>query len=424
MSVVVIGLEHTKAPFELLERVTVPEPEVGKVLSALAATDNVQEVALVSTCLRTEIYAVVDRFHDAVDQATDLLADRALWDRDDLERHESVFFDRGVATHLFKIAAGLESAVPGETEVLGQVRRSLERATDEGTAGPVLTDLFRRAVQTGRKVRTETGIARGTTSFSHAAVELVAERRGSDLGGAHVVVLGAGNLGAGLVRVLLDERRVNRPASVTVINRTHDRARALVSSIDSELEIRSGGLDDLEGALRHASVLFAAVESDTSLVTPRHLHAEAGRSLTIVDLGMPRNVDPAVGALAGVELVGIADLRDAVDRAVSERKAETAAATELVADEVSRYLEEQRGRGAAPVVVALRERLEEIRLAELDRRSGDLGDLSESQRQTIDSLTRSMLAKLVHEPTVVLKESAGTPRGERLVESVRTLFGL
>ena len=424
MSVVVIGLEHTKAPFELLERVTVPEPEVGKVLAALAATDNVQEVALVSTCLRTEIYAVVDRFHDAVDQATDLLADRALWDRDDLERHESVFFDRGVATHLFKIAAGLESAVPGETEVLGQVRRSLERATDEGTVGPVLTDLFRRAIQTGRKVRTETGIARGTTSFSHAAVELVAERLGSDLSGSRVVVLGAGSLGTGLVRVLLDDRRVHRPEAVTVLNRTPDRARALVSSLETDLELRAGGLEELSDALGRSSILFTAVESDAALVMPEHLGSMADRSLTIVDLGMPRNVDPAVADLAGVELVGIADLRDAVDRAVSERKAETTAATELVADEVSRYLEEQRGRGAAPVVVALRERLEEIRMAEIDRRSSDLGDLSDAQREAIDSLTRSMLAKLVHEPTVVLKESAGTPRGERLVESVRTLFGL
>ena len=166
MSVVVIGLEHSKTPLDVLERVTVPDPEVGKVLAQLAAYENVREVALVSTCLRTEVYAVVDRFHDAVDDVTTLLADRSGLSAATVEDLESVYFDRGVASHLFKISAGLESAVPGETEVLGQVRRSLERAVDEGTAGPMLTSLFRHAVAAGRRVRSETGIARGTTSFS------------------------------------------------------------------------------------------------------------------------------------------------------------------------------------------------------------------------------------------------------------------
>ena len=155
---VVIGVEHTKTPLDILEAVTVGDAEVSKVLAQLAAYENVREVALVSTCLRTEIYAVVDRFHDAVDDVTALLADRAGCSPAIIEEHESVYFDRGVASHLFKIAAGLASAVPGETEVLGQVRRSFDRAVDEGTAGPMLTTLFRHAIQTGRRVRAETGI--------------------------------------------------------------------------------------------------------------------------------------------------------------------------------------------------------------------------------------------------------------------------
>jgi len=424
LSVVVIGLEHTKAPFELLERVTVPDPEVGKVLAELAATDNVREVALVSTCLRTEIYAVVDRFHDAVDQATDLLAQRASWDRDDVERHESVFFDRGVATHLFKIAAGLESAVPGETEVLGQVRRSIERAGDEGTAGPILQGLFRSAVQAGRRVRTDTGIARGTTSFSSAAVAVASDRLGGELSGAKVVVLGAGGLGAGVVAALSDPRQRERPGEVILINRTETTALEVVEGLDGDVPVRSAGLGDLRAALAGARLLVTAVETEDALVTTADLGEDGSADLLVIDLGMPRNVAPDVGELRHVDLVDISHLRDLVDRAMQERRGEVVAAGDIVSEEVSRYLEEQRGRGAAPVVVALRERLESIRTTELERRSSDFADLTPAQRDAVDSLTRSMLAKLVHEPTVMLKESAGTPRGERLVESVRALFGL
>lgn len=424
MSVVVIGLEHSKTPLAVLERATVPEQEIGKVLAQLSAYENVREVALVSTCLRTEVYAVVDRFHDAVDDVTVLLADRSGQSAASLEELATVHFDGGVATHLFRIAAGLESAVPGETEVLGQVRRALERAQDEGTAGPLLTSLFRHAVAAGRRVRSETGIARGTTSFSYAAISMARERLGDDLDGAHAVVIGAGSLGAGVVAALSDERQTPQVGSLTVVNRTLETARDLVGGAGCGVTASAASLDDLPSVLSTARLVVCAAEAASPLLGPEHLTDRDGSALLIVDLGMPRNAAPTVEDEPGVELLDISDLRGVVDQAVAERRSEISAAEEILAEEVARYAEDQRGRGAAPMVVALRERLEAVRTAELARRRSELGELSDEQLAAVEALTRSILAKVVHEPTVALKETAGTPRGERLVEATRILFGL
>jgi glutamyl-tRNA reductase len=239
-----------------------------------------------------------------------------------------------------------------------------------------------------------------------------------------VVVLGAGGLGAGVVAALTDPRQRDRPGEVILINRTEATALEVVEGLNGDIPVRPAGLNDLRAALVGARLLVTAVEAEDAVVTAADLLAAAGTEILVIDLGMPRNVAPEVGDLDQVDLVDISHLSDLVDRAMQERRGEVAAAGDIVAEEVSRYLEEQRGRGAAPVVVALRERLESIRASELERRASDLADLTPAQRDAVDSLTRSMLAKLVHEPTVMLKESAGTPRGERLVESVRALFGL
>jgi glutamyl-tRNA reductase len=424
VSVVVIGIEHSKAPFSLLEHVTVPDGEVGKVLTALHAHDNFQEVVLLSTCLRTEVYAVVDRFHDAVDDVLAVLAERAGVSIDELDEHQSVYFDRSVASHLFNVAAGLESAVPGETEVLGQVRRAMERAADEGTCGPALTGLFRAAVSAGRRVRTETAIARGTTSFSHAAVELAEEHLSGALSGSKVVVLGAGELGVGTLSALIDPRRKSRPGEVVIVNRTGSRAAEVVASIETDLEVRVATLDALRHELVGARLLVTAVEADEPVVDASHLTASSGAPLLIFDLGMPRNVAHEIEAFEGVDVLDIAHLRTVIDQARDERRSEMAAAQAVVVDEVDRYVEDQRGRGAAPIVVALRERLDALRTGELDRRSGELASLSEEQRTMVEALTRSLVAKIAHEPTIALKESAGTARGERLIEATRQLFDL
>ena len=426
MSVVAVGIEHQQAPLELLERVTIGETDLAKVLATLRSWENVREAVVLSTCLRTEVYAVVERFHDAVDDICELLATHAGSPTDELSEHTSVRFDDDVAVHLFSVAAGLESAVLGETEVLGQVRRAWERARDERSSGPVLSELFRNAVQAGKRVRAETGISRGTTSFSYAAIELAAQRRAGGLAGAVVTIVGAGDLGGGIVHALGRLPDGRRPASVVVVNRSPDRARQLADAAPDALRARAVGMEDLAASVAASDVVFTAVEASSHLLAAGTLApavARAGR-LLVVDLGVPRNVDPAAAGIDGVDLLDMEDLRSAVTRTVDERRVEAERGAEIVSEELVRYRTASRERGAAPVVSELRTRLEELRASELDRRRSQLDALGRGAFEEVDAVTRAVLAKVLHEPSVVLRETSGTSRGERLVEALRALFDL
>lgn len=424
MSVVVVGIEHKEAPLELLERVTVGDADVAKTLGTLRSWQNVQEAVVLSTCLRTEVYAVVDRFHDAVDDVCELLATHAGLELDDIQEHTAVRFDDDVAVHLFSVAAGLESAVLGETEVLGQVRRAWERAHEERASGPVLGELFRNAVQAGKRVRAETGIARGTTSFSFAAIDLAAGRRPGGLEGTVVTVIGAGEMGTGIVQALGRLPEGRRPASLVVVNRSTERARQLAATVPPALEVKTAGIEDLPAAIASSDVVFTAVESGGHVLTAGALAAAATppRGLLVVDLGMPRNVEPAASTVDGVTLLDMDDLRSAVTRAVDERRSEADRAAEIVSEELVRYRTAARERGAAPVVSALRQRLEELRSGELERHRSKLDALGPGAFEEVDAITKAVLAKVLHEPTVVLRETSGTSKGERLVEALRALF--
>ncbi|MGP8059303.1 MAG: glutamyl-tRNA reductase [Acidimicrobiales bacterium] len=427
MSVVVVGLEHHQAPLDLLELVAVGENDVAKVLGSLRDRVNLQESVVLSTCLRTEVYAVVDRFHDAVHEVEEVLADKAGVPAATLEPHLQIRFDDDVPAHLFAVASGLESAVPGESEVLGQVRRAWERAQGERVSGPVLAELFRHAIRAGKRVRSETGIARGTTSFSHAAVELAEGRRPGGLAGSTVVVVGAGEVGTGVTQSLVGLSGARRPARVLVANRTPERADDLERSAPPGIEVAAVAFDDVPGVLGDADVLVTAVEASPHLLGVTALAPEgsrARRALLVLDLGMPRNVDPAARDVPGLDLFDMDDISVSVAIAMEGRQGEVEAALAIVAEEVERYRAASRARGAAPVVAALRARLEEYRSAELERRRGQFAGLTEEDWSQVDAVTRAVLAKLVHDPTVLLKESAGTPRGERLVEALRLLFDL
>lgn len=427
MSVVVVGIEHQQAPLDLLERVAMADAIVTKTLGTVRSWDNVQEAVVLSTCLRTEIYVVVDRFHEAVNDIWELLATHAGMSAEAIQEHTSVRFDDDVAVHLFSVAAGLESAVLGESEILGQVRRAWERARDERACGPVLSELFRGAVQAGKRVRADTGIARGTTSFSHAAIELAEARRAGGLADAEVAVVGAGEMGGGVVQALGALPDGRRPASVVIANRNRERARRLADAAAPMLEARAVGMDDLSQTVAGAHVVFTAVESADHLLTAGQLaDAGIGRAdeVLVVDLGVPRNVDPAAAALEGVTLLDMDDLRSAVTRAIDERRSEAERAAEIVSEELLRYRRASRERGAAPIIGALRTRVEEVRAAELERRRAQFGEIHDAAWAEVDAVTKAVLAKVLHDPTVVLRESAGTARGERLVEALRALFDL
>jgi len=429
VSVVAVGLEHRAAPLEVLERACVDDDVVAKVLNVLAGRDNVAEAVLLSTCLRTEIYAVVDRFHDAVEDLQGLLADRVGVPASELAEQCTVRFDDDVPAHLFSVAAGLESVVIGESEILGQVRRAAEIAAEERTSGPVLSTLFGHAVRTGRRVRSETGVARGTTSFAHGAVELVESRRGG-ITGADAVVLGAGEIGSGVVTALCGLDTGRAPARVSVVNRTPASAEALIARVTDRRrdgrppELRVLPWEARGAALRRADVAWSALGPGAGLIDRDVLGSRSpGRSLVLLDVGMPRTVDPSAGGLDGVDLLTLDDVSAVTERALQGRREEVARARGIVAAEVERYRGAARARGAAPVIAALRERVETLRIAEIDR-SRARSAMPDDAWAAVDATTRAVVAKLLHQPSIVLKDTAGTARGERLVEALRVLFDL
>jgi glutamyl-tRNA reductase len=419
VSVVVIGLNHRTMPLDLFERMTVDGGRLPKALHDLAAREHLGEVVVLSTCNRTEVYALAERFHGAYGDVRNFLAELAFVTPDEFADHLYVHYDTAAVRHLFSVAAGLDSAVLGEAEILGQVRSAWERAGEEGTAGPVLNLLFRHALETGKRARTETDIARGTASVSHAAVEMAAERLGQ-LAGKRVLVMGAGEMAEGMATAL-------QRAGVTdvfVANRTWRKARTLADRIGGQA-VR---LSDLSLALLEVDLLLTSTGATVPVVEHDDfapvMAERDGRELLIVDIAVPRDVDPTVREIDGVTLLDINDLRTFAQAGVERRSAELAAVEAIIDDEVDRFRTAASARSAAPVVGALRRWADDVRDTELTRFDARLEGLTDRQREAVEALAKGLVNKLLHRPTLALKEHAGSPTGDRLAEATRQLYDL
>jgi glutamyl-tRNA reductase len=419
VSVIVVGLNHRTAPLELLERVTVPAAGLPKALADLRSRADLDEALILSTCMRTEVYATADRFHPAVQAVRNFICERSFLAPEDVADHLTVLYDDAAIGHLFSVASGLDSAVLGESEVLSQVRGAWDAARAEGTAGAVLSGVFRHAVEVGKRVRSETAIARGTTSISQAAVALAADRLGG-LAGRRVLVLGAGDMGEGMTVALAGAG----VADVVVANRTPTRASSLADRVGG----RAIDVASLPEALASVDVLLTSTGATAPLLTVEELApvlpGRGGRPLLIVDIAVPRDVEPGVRALEGVTVLDLDDLRAFTRTGLEERRREVSRVQAIIDEEVADYLGEAVARQAAPTVAALRERGEAVRSAELARFAARLSALEPREREAVEALTRGIVAKLLHEPTVRLKDAAGTPRGDRLADSLRALFDL
>ena len=419
MSVLVIGLNHRSMPLELFERMTIDDGRLPKALHEMASRSSVSETVVLSTCNRTEVYAVAETFHGAYADIRNFLAETAYLAPEDFADHLYVHYDREAIRHLFTVTAGLDSAVVGESEILGQTKQAWSRAKDEGASGPILNLLFRHAIEVGKRARTDTAIARGTASVSYAAVEMAAAELGS-LDDRRVLVLGAGDMGEGMA-VALASAGV---AEIKVANRTWDRAAALADRVDG-VAVR---LSDLPAALGEVDVLLTSTGATSIMLEHADLEpiveARNGRPLLVVDIAVPRDIDPSVADLPGVTLLDLHDLRRFAQAGVQEREREVREVERIVVDEVDRFVEARSGRAAAPLVAALHARAEELRQAELERFRSRLGTLDPRQRAAVEALTKGLMAKVVHEPSVKLKEAAGTPKGERLAEALRHLYDI
>ena len=420
MSVVVVGLNHRTVALSVLELMAVPEARLGKALHDLRSGEYLSEVVVVSTCQRTEVYAVAHRYHAAVNEVRNFMAAWSGRPPEDFASHLYEYHDEAAVRHLFKVAAGLDSAVLGEGEILGQLGAAWESAHAEGADGPTLALLFRHASEVGKRVRSETAIARGTTSLSQAAVALARAELGT-LEGRTTLVIGAGEMGEAMAQALAGSLGSGR---LLVANRTYERATELAARCGG----RAIGWSELADGLQEADVVLASTGATDPLITVGDLEpvlaARAGRPLLIVDIAVPRDVDPAVAGLDAVTLYDMDDLAAFAGQGMEGRRQEVPKAEAIVEAEVTRYGDVSVERRAAPLVASLHERAEEIRRFELARFERRLGGLDESQTRAVEALTRGIVAKLLHDPTVALKAGAGTASGEQLAQALRQLFDL
>lgn len=417
-TVVAIGATHRSAPLALLERLTIDDTLLPKYLDDLVSRDHINEAVIISTCNRIEIFVTAEKFHGAYRDVRDFISDVTFTLPEEFADHLEVSHDADAVRHLFAVAAGLESVVVGEHEILGQVRNAWTTARDAGVAGTTLNLLFRHAVEVGKRARTETDIARHVTSVSHAAV-IMADDHVGGLDGRGVVVVGAGSMARGVV----DFVSSRSARQMTVLNRTPERARVLAAEVH-----HWDGLDELPTCLADADVVFCATSSPASVIDAdmvRSAMAErAGRPLLLVDIAMPRDVAPEVAGLDDVTLLDMDGLSAFAERGLSRRRQEIPAVEAIVDDEVDRYLAASSAREVAPLIVELRRRGDSVVADELQRHAAKLAGLDPAQREIVESVLRGAVAKLLHEPTVALKDAAGSVRGERLVGSLRELFDL
>ena len=419
MSIVAIGCNHRSTPLSILERMTIAPDDMPKAHADLGSADHLSEVVVLSTCNRIEIYAYAEKFHGGYQDIREFIGRHAGLAPEDIADHLYALHDVEAVRHLFSVTAGLDSAVVGEHEILGQVRTAWERSTEHGTVGSTLGPLFRHAIETGKRARTDTAIGRGIASVSQAAVALATQTLGG-LEGRTVLVLGAGEMAEGTVKSLA----AAGTSDIFVANRTWENAVGLAEACGGT----AVPLDSLGSALVAVDVLVTTTGAQ-DLILERGALADFvdkrnGCELVIVDVAVPRDVDPSAADLAGVTLLDMADIGAFVDQQMATRTSVVGNVETIVHEEVDRYQTTTSAREVAPLVSQLRSRGHEIADGELARFSAKLGDLDPAQREAVEAMARGIVNKLLHEPTVRLKDAAGHARGDRLADSLRDLFDL
>jgi glutamyl-tRNA reductase len=414
----VLGLSHKTARVAQREKAALSEAETRALLRALAADGAVSEAVALSTCNRTEIYAAARDGAAEEALAAALVAHSHISD-DELACARYVLRDEGAATQLFRVASSLDSMVVGESEIQGQVRQAWEIAAQEGTTGAVLNQLFRQALEVGKQVRASTRIGAGSASVSAVAVEL-AEEVLDDLPGRQVLVIGAGRMAETTARALV----AHGVREVVVANRTVGTAKELAGRVGG----RGVGFDRLAQELRGADIVISSTDAPHAILRRDALDpvmaGRAERPMVIVDISVPRDVDAAVADVDGVALFDIDDLERVVETNLNGRRLEAERAEGFVIGAVQGFSAWRRGLTATPAIASLHARGEEIRRAELERIAAGWEGLSDADRERLDALTKGIVSKLLHEPTVRVRAAAEDGDALRHLESLRHLFAL
>jgi glutamyl-tRNA reductase len=417
MPLVLVGTSYQRAPVELRELLAY-DPDLRRDALGRLSTDGA-EAAVLSTCNRTEVYGVNPEPRELEERIYGELAGLSGLSHSELAPALYTVTDEAAAVHLFRVAAGLDSMVPGEAQILGQVREAYEAAREKKTAGPTLHRLFRQALRVGKRVRTETAIGENPASVSSAAAEL-AERVFENLEGRRILLLGAGKT-ADLTAANLISRG---GGEIVVADRSTERAAGLARRFGG----RAVGLDAVEAELASTDVVVASTSSQGFVLSApqvaRAMKERRGRPIFFIDIAVPRDVDPAVIELEACYLYDIDDLERVVAESVAGRREEAVRAEAIVSEEADAFRAWQLSLDVVPAISSLRARAESIRREELERAEGRLASLSPSQRRAVEALTSQIVAKLLHQPTVRMKEAAAGADGVLYADAVRHLFGL
>lgn len=415
MRIVALGADHQSAPVALRERLCYARSEIGGALGALAAL-GAAEAAIITTCNRTEVYALWPRDAGAL---ASFLAESRCVRPEELNGRLYQVADRDAVAHLFRVACGIESMMVGEYQVLGQVREALEAAVEAGTAGTVLRRLFETAVRVGRRARSETAVGQGAFSVGGCAVQLARSVFG-DLQGRHTLIVGAGKMSEVTARHLADQGA----DSVIVANRTYERACQLADCFGG----RAVRYDELFECLGGVDIVIASTSAPHAVICrddmARVMRSRRGRPLVLIDIAVPRDVEPSVGELEGVYLYNIDDLSSVVAQDAAARHKEVVKVERIVAEEAEAFAAWRASQAAAPLIASLRGRFEQVRREQLERAGPRLAQLPPEAREAVSELTAAIVNKLLHAPTVKLRGLLTDGNGDQRAEAIRELFDL
>jgi len=416
MHIAVVGLSHRTAPVEIRERLSIPEQNLEASLQQLRADDQVLEASILSTCNRLEIYTLLRHPDRGIDAVASFLTAVSGLPSEELRPHLFTYHHEEAVAHLLRVAAGLDSLVLGEGQILSQVKKMVRLGQEYRSVGPILNRLLNQAVSTGKRVRTETNLGTGAVSISSAAVELaqlkLGQARGRDdlvpLDQEQVAVVGAGRM----ARLLLQHLQAKGCRGAVLLNRTVARAESLAADFPA-LPVQCRPLTDLDHCLSTCSLVFTSTAAEDPVITADRLRGLNRRSsLMLVDIGVPRNISSDAGELAGVEAFDVDDLQEVVARNQEARREMAAEAEGLLREEARLFLEWWDGLEAVPLVNRLRLQLEDIREQELQKALSRMGpDLSARERKVVEALSKGIINKILHTPVTNLR--APQPRQQR-----------
>ena len=418
-SLFVAGMSHRTAPLEVREQLALEEDKVRQILGDLSGRGLLTEVMILSTCNRVEVYGVAEVPGEARSAAFSLLGAQRGLRLPDLEALLYTRTEEDAVLHAFRVAASLDSMVLGEPQILGQVKDAFALAQSSSTVGPLLHTLMTQAFNVAKKVRTETEIGRLAVSVSFAAVELARKIFGS-LEGKSVLLVGAGEMGELAARHLVDQGSL----PVYVTNRTRSRAEELARALAGT----AVPFDQLDASMESVDIVITSTAAPEPIIraaeVQRAMHARRSRPLFFIDIAVPRNVEAAVNGLPNVFCYDVDDLRGVVESNLRERQREAQRAEALVQREVERFAERLKDLEVVPTIVSLREKLEAVRRAEVDRALARLPNADAETRRIIEALSEAIINKVLHAPTVKLRDSSRQGHGPRWIELISELFGL